>query len=69
MEDMDEARLLELKEATIQTTPENLRKIAKFILQAADEIEEFGEDFDHLHLQLTMREFDIDGEPDLIILR
>jgi hypothetical protein len=61
--------LLTLREATIKTTPENLRKIAKFILQAADEMEEFGEDFDHMHLQLTMEEFDIEGEPDLIVVR
>lgn len=34
----------------ISASPEALRAIAQFIAEAADELEEMGNDFSHLHL-------------------
>jgi len=50
----------------ISASPETLRAIAKFITKAADELEEMGEEFSHLHL---MDEWDgwTDGTPDIQI--
>ena len=50
----------------ISASPETLRAIAKFIIEAADELEEMGKEFSHLHL---MDEWDgwTDGTPDIQI--
>lgn len=50
----------------ISAAPGTLRAIAKFISKAADELEEMGSDFDHLHL---MDEWDSwkEGAPDIQI--
>ena len=34
----------------ISARPDTLRAIAKFLAEAADELEEMGSDFSHLHL-------------------
>jgi hypothetical protein len=43
--------LLKLKEVTFSASPETLRAIAGFLLQAAQEMEREGAHFDHLHIQ------------------
>ena len=52
----------------ISASPETLRAIAKFIIEAADELEEMGKEFSHLHL---MDEWDgwTDGAPDIQIFK
>ncbi len=50
----------------IAASPETLRAIARFITKAADELENMGSDFSHLHL---MDEWDgwTEGTPDIQI--
>ncbi len=50
----------------ISTDPKTLRAISKFINNAADELEEMGDDFGHLHL---MEEWEgwSEGTPDIQI--
>lgn len=42
--------LMKLRDIGISASPETLRAVAKFICSAADEMEEMGKDFGHLHL-------------------
>jgi len=42
--------LLKLRDIGSSASPETLRAVAKFISSAADEMEEMGKDFGHLHL-------------------
>jgi len=59
-----ETNLKETECVGIAASPEKLRAIATFLNNAADELEEMGNDFDHLHL---MDEWDgwTDGDPDI----
>jgi hypothetical protein len=56
---------LQLEEATIAATPEELRSIAEFFLSCAQEMEEPGAPFDHAHLSLALPQFR--ASPDLIV--
>ena len=49
-EDTDIEGLMKLKDIGIAASPETLRAVAKFISDAANELEEMGSDFGHLHL-------------------
>ena len=42
--------LMELSDIAISTSSKTLREIAAFLLTAADEMDELGSDYDHLHL-------------------
>ena len=42
--------LMEMSDISFSGSPEKLRAIAKFLNDAASEIEEMGEEFGHLHL-------------------
>ncbi len=49
-EDTEVKGLMKLKDIGISAPPETLRAVAKFINDAADELEKMGSDFGHLHL-------------------
>ncbi len=42
--------LMKLRDIGISASPNTLRAVAKFLNTAADELEQMGEDFGHLHL-------------------
>lgn len=48
----------ELAEITLVTTPEEARKIAAFLLRAADEMDRMGPDYSHIHLSDKQPGFD-----------
>lgn len=48
----------ELAEITIVSAPDEARKIAAFLLHAADEMERMGPDYSHIHLSDTQPGFD-----------
>ena len=50
-----------LSEVTLVSNPEKLRKLAKFLQQCADEIEQQGDDWEHEH-------FGTDGEQPALIV-
>jgi hypothetical protein len=41
---------LQLSEVTLSASPSELRSIAKFLMRAADEIEQLGTEWEHEHL-------------------
>ena len=53
-----------LAEITMNANPSELRKIANFLILAADEMETFG--YDHWHLSDKVREFE--GHPHFVIM-
>lgn len=48
---------LELSEATLSASSEELREIADFLLHAAETMDHLGKSFDHMHLSDTLRQF------------
>ncbi|MBA4501357.1 Imm32 family immunity protein [Marinobacterium marinum] len=42
--------LMKLRDIGISASPATLRAVAKFLIAAADELEDMGDDFGHLHL-------------------
>ncbi len=64
--DSGEANLKETQCIGISASPETLREIAKFISSAANEMEQLGDDFDHLHLMDEWPGWS-DGTPDIHI--
>ncbi|SFI31864.1 hypothetical protein SAMN04515618_11734 [Collimonas sp. OK307] len=50
--------LAELAEITLVATPDELRKIAKFILASADGMEAIGRDWEHEHLSDKQKGFE-----------
>ena len=51
--DTDLEGLIEMETIAIAASPETIRELANFLNHAADEMEEMGDDFDHLHLMDT----------------
>jgi hypothetical protein len=50
LSEIGETYLKETECVGISASPDTLREIAKFLMVAADELEDMGEDFSHLHL-------------------
>jgi len=63
--DEEPASPRELAEITFVATPEEARKIAAFLLHAADEMERMGSDYSHIHLSDEQPGFD--DSPDVIV--
>jgi len=62
---------LNLREATIVATPGQIRNLAQFLLEAADEMDRFGPKFDHEHFCDFCKRRGIDfasGSADLIVI-
>ena len=60
--------LIEMREVSIQTGPDNLRRIAQFINQCAELMEKHGEKFGHEHLKDHYVILD-DNFPDIIVAK
>ncbi|MDR6841756.1 Imm32 family immunity protein [Pseudoxanthomonas sacheonensis] len=52
---------VELAEITLNATPDETRKIAAFLLSAADSMERMGDSYSHVHLADVQPEFE--GSP------
>lgn len=52
------ARPVPLAEITLNASPAELRTIARFLHECADEMDRMGEKFDHLHLADRVKEFE-----------
>lgn len=63
----DEARLLGLAEVSLVATPDEFRRIAAFLRDAADTMERMGDAYDHEHL--GDRQPGFDDSPHLIVAR
>jgi hypothetical protein len=46
-----------LAEITLCATPDELRKMAQFLVSCAAEIERMGSEYDHVHLSDRLKEF------------
>lgn len=64
--DTGDVNLKEVGCVGISATPEVLRAIAKFINYSADQLEEMGNEFSHLHLMDAWSDWK-DGMPDIQI--
>lgn len=62
----DEVELVELREVSVRATPDTLRKMAAFLLHAAEQMDRHGEAFGHEHFQ----DFDLTQPsiPDLVVV-
>ena len=63
-----ETHLKETECIGISAEPNTLRAIAKFISEAADELEEMGSDFSHVHLMDEWAGWK-EGSPDIQIFK
>ena len=64
----DSDELQTLTEVILQTSPSNIRQLAKFLLKTADLMDQHGEDFGHQHLQDNIANWPRDN-PDIIIMK
>ncbi|MDH4216727.1 MAG: hypothetical protein OEV23_07545 [Gallionella sp.] len=60
--------LVKLKEVSISADVETIRSIAKFLLDAAEEMEQLGERYDHVHMQDKCSAWK-DSWPDIVIAK
>ncbi|MGJ7902121.1 Imm32 family immunity protein [Lysobacter sp. 1R34A] len=65
--DADEFRHIELAEISLLATPVELRRIAAFLSDAADNMDRMGGDYDHEHL--GDRQPGFDDSPHLVVAR
>lgn len=59
--------LMVLSDIAIATSPKTLREIAAFLQSAADEMDELGTDYDHLHLMDEWENWK-EGYPDIQVV-
>ena len=67
-DDENSERSLDLREVSFVAEPDVLRRIAEHLCQSAEEIERYGEGFDHLHLRDEWEEWEEDAA-DVIVVR
>ena len=65
----EDDEVIRLKEIQICATPEELKKIGKFFLDTADEMDSWGDKFGHNHLKFDVKEFNGWDKPDIAIYR
>ena len=65
--DTDMKGLMEMETIAIAASPESLREVAKFLNHAAEEMEEMGTDYDHIHLMDAWEGWS-DGFPDIQVV-
>ncbi len=56
-----------LAEVTLNATPNELRAIAEFLRDCADEMERMEDKFDHVHLSDRLRQFE--ASPHFVVAR
>mgnify|MGYP000456994751 CR=1 FL=1 len=65
--DTETEGLMEMSDISFSSSPETLRVIAKFLNDAAAEIEEMGDEFGHLHLMDEWEGWE-EGTPDIQVI-
>lgn len=65
-QDVDEVRFIELAEVSLSASPAELRRIAAFLNDAADNMERMGATYDHEHL--SDRQPGFDDSPHFVVL-
>ncbi len=65
--DDDESPVTELEEMTLVGTPDDIRRVAKFLGWAADEMDREGTRFGHRHLRDWWREWNGGHDVDVIV--
>ena len=63
----DTVRPAALAEITLNASPHELRAMAKFLSECADEMDRMGATFDHVHLSDRVKSFD--GSPHFVVVR
>jgi hypothetical protein len=63
----DTVRPTALAEITLDATPEELRAMAKFLSDCADEMDAIGARYDHVHLSDRIKSFE--GSPHVVVMR
>lgn len=64
--DDDESLVMELREMTLVGTPDEIRRVARFLKSTADEMERFDTSFGHRHLRDTWRDWN-ESHVDVIV--
>jgi len=59
--------LMEMSDIAFSASPETLRSIAKFLNKSADDLEEMGDEFDHVHLMDEWSGWK-EGTPDIQVI-
>ena len=65
---LNEYGLLELKDVSFSADAKTIREIARFLNEAADEMEKLGSSFDHIHMQDKTLAWQEEW-PDLVVCR
>lgn len=65
--DADEVRFIELAEIGVSASPAELRRMAAFLNDAADNMERMGDVYDHEHL--SDRQPGFDDSPHFVVLK
>jgi hypothetical protein len=56
-----------LAEVTLNATPAELRSMAKFLSDCADEMDRMGDRYDHVHLSDRLKQFET--SPHFVVMR
>ena len=63
----DAVRPAALAEITLDASPEELRAMAQFLADCADEMDRMGAAYDHVHLSDRVKSFE--GSPHVVVVR
>ena len=63
----DAVRPVALAEITLNASPQELRAMARFLADCADEMDRMGASYDHVHLSDRVRSFE--GSPHVVVVR
>lgn len=66
-QDADDVRHADFAEINMWASPDELRRIAAFLSQAADAMDRMGDAYDHEHL--SHRQPDFDDSPHFVVMR
>lgn len=67
-EQLNEYGLVELNELSFSADAQTIRAIAKFLSDAADEMDKLGEKYDHMHMQ-DRSSFWKESWPDIVVCK
>lgn len=67
-EPLNEYGLLELNEVSLSADSKTVRAIARFLMDAADEMDRMGENYDHVHMQDTSAAWKEEW-PDIVVCK
>lgn len=64
---IEEVQFIDLAQVSLEANPQELRKIAGFLMAAADDMEKMGERYDHEHL--CDKQSGFEGSPHIIVFQ